>query len=201
MTVNTRLSPRPSLFGGAAFELTELDANQLQTFLDANPEYFMAVGDLPPRRDEAQRAFRDLPPPHMTFKGRWLIGFTDDAGRLIGMASVLSDFLVPHVWHLGLFIVATSLHGSGTAAALYQSLEDWMKARGAAWVRLGVVLGNEKAERFWPKVGYAEVRKRFNVPAGERKNTVLVLAKPLAGGEMGDYLRLVERDRPESTLP
>ena len=201
MTVSTRLSPRPSLFGGAAFELTELDAGQLQAFLDANPEYFLVVGDLPPSGDEAQKAFRDLPPPHLKFNGRWLIGFTDDTGRLIGMASVLSDFLVPHVWHVGLFIVATALHGSGTAAALYQSLEDWMKAHGAAWVRLGVVLGNEKGERFWQKVGYTEVRKRFNVPAGERRNTVLVLVKPLAGGEIGDYLQLVERDRPESTLP
>jgi len=199
--MNTRLSPRPSLFGGAAFELTELDASQLQGFLDANPEYFLAVGGMPPRRDEAQQEFRDLPPPHMPFNGRWLIGFTDDAGRLIGMASVLSDFLVPHVWHLGLFIVASSLHGSGTAAALYQSLEDWMKAHGAAWIRLGVVVGNDKAERFWLKVGYAEVRKRFNVPAGERMNTVLVLVKPLAGGAISDYLQLVERDRPESTLP
>jgi hypothetical protein len=45
------------------------------------------------------------------------------------------------------------------------------------------------------------VRKRFNVPAGERMNTVLVLVKPLAEGEIGDYLQLVERDRPESTLP
>lgn len=199
--MSTRLSSRPSLFGGAAFALTELDITQLQAFLDANPEYFLAVGGMPPRRDEAQQEFHELPPAHMPFNGRWLIGFTDDSGRLIGMASVLSDFLAPHVWHVGLFIVATSLHGSGTAAALYQSLEDWMKAHGAAWVRLGVVVGNDKAERFWQKVGYAEVRKRFDVPAGERMNTVLVLAKPLAGGEMSEYLLLVERDRPDSTLP
>ena len=199
--MSLRLSPRPTLFGGAAFELTELDITQLQAFLDANPEYFLAVGGLPPRSDEARQEFRDLPPPHMPFKGRWLIGFTDGSGQLIGMASVLSDFLAPHVWHLGLFIVATSLHGSGTATALYGALEDWMKVNGAAWVRLGVVVGNQRAERFWQKVGYAEVRKRFDIQIGDRINTLRVLAKPLAGGEIGGYLMLVERDRPDSVLP
>lgn len=199
--MTARLSPRPSLFGGVAFALTESDTRQLQAFLDANPEYFLAVGGLPPRRDEAQQEFRDLPPPHMPFNGRWLIGFTDEAGQLTGMASVLSDFLAPHVWHLGLFIVATSLHGSGAATALYTALEDWMKAQGAAWVRLGVVAGNERAERFWEKLGYAEVRKRFDIPIGERMNTLRVMAKPLAGAGVDEYLRLVERDRPDSTLP
>ena len=196
-----KLSPRPALFGEAAFELTEADIPPLQAFFDANPEYYFAVGGEPPRADEAAQEFRDLPPAHMSFGKRWMIGFTDERGDLIGMASVLSDFLAPTVWHLGLFIVATALHGSGTAARLYRSLEGWMKADGAAWVRLGVVLGNQRAEAFWEKAGYTEIRRRFDVEIGLRTNTLRVMAKPLAGGGFDRYLQLIERDRPESSVP
>ena len=67
----------------------------------------------------------------MPFDRQWMIGFVDETGRLVAMASILSDFLAECVWHIGRFIVAT----------------------------------------------------------------------PLGDATLGEYLRLVERDRPDSTLP
>ena len=71
-------------------------------------------------------------------------------------------------------------------------------ARGAEWLRLGVVLGNARAERFWERRGFAETRKRGNLEMGKRVNTVRVMMKPLAGGTHAQYLSLIERDRPEA---
>ena len=71
-----------------------------------------------------------------------------------------------------------------------------MRAEGARWIRLGVVKGNAKAERFWAKVGYRELRERGPVVMGRQSNVVRVLWKPLAGGTRADYLARVERDRP-----
>ncbi len=76
------------------------------------------------------------------------------------MANVVSDLLATGVWHLGLFIVATRLHGSGAAVLLYDRLEAWMGASGAQWLRLGVVRGNVRAERFWERRAYVEMRER-----------------------------------------
>ena len=139
----------------------------MQAFFDENPDYFLAVNGEPPRPCEAQEEFDDLPPADMSFNERWLIGFTDPAGKLVGFAGVLSDILAARVWHIGIFIVASSLHGTGAASALYDTLERWMAANGAAWIRLGVVEGNVKAERFWRKTGYREVRKRLGIAMGQ----------------------------------
>jgi len=117
------------------------------------------------------------------------------------MASITANLLAPRVWHIGLFIVATSLHGSGTAASLYAGLEAWLKAQGALWIRLGAVVGNTRAERFWERQGYTEVRRRAGTQLGDVTHTVRVFVKPLGTSGLDDYLGLVARDRPESLLP
>jgi len=99
---------------------------------------------------------------------------------------------------VGLFIVATALHGSGTAASLYALLERWMVGQGAQWLRLGVVQGSVRAERFWQRCGYVQVRERGPVAMGRKSNLLRVMAKPLGGGTIAEYLALVERDRPGS---
>ena len=62
-------------------------------------------------------------------------------------------------------------------------------------MRLGVVEGNARAERFWERCAFTEVRKRHDIEMGARTNTVRVMARPLDGGTVREYLALVARDR------
>ena len=199
--MNTLRPSSQRLFGAGVYdvlELTEDDLPTLQDFLVANPEYFLSVNGMLPRPDEARREFEDRPPPEMPYDKVYVIGFSDSAGRMMGAASVLCNLFVPGVWHIGLYIIDTSLHGTGTAGALYAHLETWAKEEGATWLRLGVVVGNVKAERFWEKVGYEEVRRRTGMQLGDVTHTIRVLVKPLGNSGLEEYLRLVARDRPES---
>ncbi|HSC63924.1 MAG TPA: GNAT family N-acetyltransferase [Caldimonas sp.] len=184
--------------GYAMRELGEGDIAGVQRFFERNPEYFVAVNGEAPRPDEAKNEFADVPPAGMPYRVMTLLGFFDGDGALIGVATVVGDFIRPHVWHVGLFIVASALHGSGVAHALYRQLERWMVGQGALWLRLGVVQGNAKAERFWLRCGYVQVRERGPLAMGKRTNLLRVMAKPLAGGTIDEYLALVERDRPSA---
>jgi hypothetical protein len=114
------------------------------------------------------------------------------------MANVVEDLLASGVWHIGTFIVATSRHGTGDAQALYRGLEQWASANGANWLRLGVVTGNTRAERFWLSEGYVGTRTREGLPFGRQTRTVRIMVKPLAGGTLAEYLSIVPRDRPEA---
>ncbi len=132
------------------------DAAELQRFFDANPEYFLSVDGEPPAPDAAAHELVDVPPPGMPYREMLLLGISDGddpSGALAAMATVVGGFIAEHVSHIGLFIVATSLHGSGAAQEIHRKLERWMVDRGAAWVRLGVVAGNARAERFWERSG------------------------------------------------
>src|SRR3954451_7278673 len=111
----------PVLFVAAGLrciELTRRDVPTLQHFSDANPEYFHSVSGQAPRREEARTELDELPPQGMSFTRKWLLGFLDDQGNMQAMANILSDFLAPHVFHIGLFIVASSLHGTGKSQAI-----------------------------------------------------------------------------------
>jgi GNAT superfamily N-acetyltransferase len=156
------------------------------------------VNGVPPAPDEAREEWDSLPPKEFPYEKRWMLDIPAPDGSMAAMANVLCDMFAPGIWHIGLFIVATRLHGAGAAREIYEALEGWMRGRGARWIRLGVVAGNTRAERFWEKMGYVEMRRRLAVPMGARVNDIRVLVKPLAGASMADYLAVVARDRPES---
>lgn len=178
------------------FELGTEDIPGLQGFFEANPEYFLAVCGERPKPLEAQEAFDSRPPAGWPFARKWLLGFDDGEGSMIATADVTAGLFAESVWHIALFIVATPFHGRGVAQSLYGALESWMRGRGARWLRLGVVAGNARAERFWEKAGYREIRTRSGIEMGRRVNTLRVMVKPLADSPLQDYLAMVPRDRP-----
>jgi GNAT superfamily N-acetyltransferase len=199
MTVAAKTLSEPALFtlpGLRAQRLGAADVPALQHFFEANPDYFLSTGGEPPRPDEAQQELDDDPPAGMTYRERGLLGIVDDAGQLRAMASLLSDFLAPGVWHLSLYWLADALHGRGAAGATLAALQRWAAAQGAQWLRLGVVRGNMRAERFWERQGFVQTRERGPVAIGRRQPMLRVMVKPLAGGTPAQYLTLVARDRP-----
>lgn len=70
-------------------------------------------------------------------------------------------------------------------------------ANGAKWLRLGVVRGHARVERFWESAGYVQTLLRHGVAFGTQTNSLRVMFKPLAGGTPEEYLSLVSRDRPD----
>jgi GNAT superfamily N-acetyltransferase len=187
-------SPIPNL---RTIELTSNEEPILQRFFDANPQYFLAVNGEPAGPDEAHEEIHGELPPGWSFTKKWLIGYVDAQNELVAMANIISDLLAPGVWHIGLFVVATSRHGTGDAQTLHNGLETWALENGAQWLRLGVVQGNARAEHFWESLGYIETRTREGVAMGKLTNTIRVMVKPLDGGSLEQYLSLIERDRPE----
>ena len=182
---------------GTATELSAAELPEVQRFLEANPEYYLRVTGEPPGPGAAREELEALPPSEWDFDRKSLVAFRDASGAIIGLAEMVANLFAAGVWHIGLFLIATRLHGSGAAQLWYGALEAWMRSQGCEWIRLGVAQGNTQAERFWERLGYLELRKREGVQLGERLLTIRVMMKPLAGCPVGDYLSLVARDRPE----
>lgn len=198
-----RAEPSP-LFESASYVARELNVEQIpqvQRLFDANPEYFVIVSGRPAGPDEAAAEFAEMPPAHLPFTRRHFAGLFDRAETLQGVAVVVSDLSAPGVWHVALFLLATSRHGSGDAQEIYAALEAWAVHGGARWLRLGVVQDNPRAARFWARQGFAEVRVRASVDVGGRRTLVRVMVKPVASAGLDEYLAQVPRDRPDSSLP
>ncbi|MFT0476477.1 GNAT family N-acetyltransferase [Pseudomonas antarctica] len=176
--------------------LTLADEAELQHFFEQAPDYFIAVNGEPATPTEAREELQgDLPPGWSCSRLYWL-GYRDAAGQLVAVVNIAADLLAAGVWHIGLLLVHARLHGSGLARRLHAELEAWAVGKGAEWLRLTVVVGNAKAQRFWPKLGYVQVRTREGITMGRQVNTVSIQIKALAGGRIDEYLESVERDRP-----
>jgi GNAT superfamily N-acetyltransferase len=192
------LPPSSSIPGLRTVELTAEWESRLQRFFESNPEYFIAVQGEPAGLNEAHEEIYGGPPSGWSFTKKWMIGYVDARESMVAMADVVADLLAPSVWHIGLFILATPHHGSGEAQLIAGGLESWAIENGAKWLRLGVVKGNSRAERFWESLGFQDARVREGVEIGKRKNSIRIMFKPLAGGTREQYLSLVGRDRPEA---
>ena len=183
--------------GYRIIELIADDIAALQRLYEENPEYSLSVLGRAPKASDAFDDFHDRPPPEFPMGRKWMLGFITDDNVLVGVAEVVSDLFAHSVWNIGYFMLATNRHGSGDALRLYAALESWIGRQHARWLRLGVVLGNRRAERFWQRCGYAETRTRENYLVGEKAHTLRVMVKPITHGVLSDYLQLVPRDRPD----
>jgi ribosomal protein S18 acetylase RimI-like enzyme len=197
------LNPLPpsGLDGVISLELTVTQAPLLQRFFEENPAYFLATQGAPAAPGEAVEEIIGELPAGMPFTRKLVVGYADTDGSLVAMSNVISDLLAPSIYHVGTFIVATRRHGSGDAQRIYRSLEGWAQRCGAAWMRLGVVLGNTRAERFWRSQGYLPVRERPGIEMGSRVVTVRNMVKPLTTQGLEAYFALAPRDQPDEMAP
>ncbi len=179
--------------------LTASDIPEIQRLYEANPEYSLNVMGRPPKPNDAYEEFFDTPPPEFPWRAQWILGFVNAGDKLIGVASIVADLFAAAVWHIGYFMIETKRHGAGLARAIYDALEAHIRREGAVWLRLGVVVGNGRAEKFWARCGYMETRRRENYVLGDAVHTVRVMVKPLRERSIDDYLSVVPRDRPESS--
>ena len=192
------MHPPPSPIDGLrAIPLSRQDAAMLQQFFDTNPAYFLAVQGEPAGPGQALSELTETPPSDVPWSAVWQVAYVESSGRVAAFAGIVTDLFAPDVCHIGLFIVETSRHGTGHARRLYAGIEQWARDHGAVWMRLGVVVGNTRAERFWARCGFLRVRMREGLVMGRRTNVVAVLVKPLGAQPLDDYLRLVARDRPD----
>lgn len=196
MDVDSHVLPGCSVAGIQVVELASGDEAELQRFYERAPDYFITVNGEPATPTQASEELQEPLPAGWTCRRMYWLGYRDPEGRLVAVVNIAADLLALGVWHIGLLLVDARLHGSGLAQRLHADLEVWAVRNGARWFRLTVVIGNTRAERFWPRLGYVQVRTREGVTMGRQLNNVSIQVKALASGRVDEYLALVERDRP-----
>jgi GNAT superfamily N-acetyltransferase len=183
-----------------ARELQRHEVPQLQRLWDENPLYFQTVNGRNARPGEALEEFDERPPANLSWREHWMLGLfgSDGArhGELLGTIVVVSDLVAAGAWHLALLWLPSAKHGSGLAQASYDALERWAEAQGARWMRLACVVGNTRAERFWERQGFVELKRWQDFDTGGRLNAMRVMLKPLGANTLEQYLAAVPRDRP-----
>ena len=172
------------------------DIAELQAFAESNPDYWLLTHGHPPLSDDAAQNFEWHPPADMAYSEHfWFVVRDVSTREILAEVDVATDLLAAGVYHLGYFMTATRIHGTGFAHRLYEAYERWAIDRGARWLRLGVVEVNQRAEAFWRRAGYVEVRRQCNYVLGDLNHVLITMVKPMRGETLREYLEAVPRDR------
>jgi ribosomal protein S18 acetylase RimI-like enzyme len=197
------MSPDPTftIANADIWTATQIDRPALAAFCQRNPEYdLFLTGQMPEADAWAEDFLTDLPPAsfNWTTTHKLIARTHQDPDTIAAVLDVTEDMIAPGVGHISLFQVATALHGTGVAHALYQGLEDWLACRGMDVLRLGVLEGNPRGMAFWTRHGYLETRQRHGTAPSGKTHQSRVMYKPLKPLTLDAYRSRVPRDDPNS---
>lgn len=180
---------------------TDADRPDLAAFCRDNPEYdVFLTGEVPDEAEWVEDFMTDLPPAsfNWTATHKLIARRHQDQGKIAAILDITEDMIDKCVGHIGLFQVATALHGVGLAHRLYQGLEDWLASRGMDVLRLGVLEGNARGMSFWTRHGFLETRRRQGTAPTGKTHLSFVMYKPLKPLSLDAYRLRVPRDDPSS---
>ena len=128
---------------------------ELQELLERCEDFEVLVTGHPPDPHAAADLLIEVPPDH-PLRDKFVIGVWTDDG-LTAAIDVLRDFPEPHVWYLGLLLVAPEARGSGLGARIVEALKTWIRSHDGRTIRLVTQDQNPDALRFWLAQGFVQI--------------------------------------------
>ena len=162
------------------FDLRRLgsaDAPWLQDFLETCDDYFRMISGQSAAPHEAETELASLP-PGKTLDDKFFVGLQGPDGTLAGVFDLVKDYPEPGIWYLGLLLLHPAVRSKGHGEAIHAQISALVRSQGGSAIRLGVVEKNEKALKFWTRLGYHELSRK-PVQVGGHMHEVRVLQKAL----------------------
>ncbi|MDO8800508.1 N-acetyltransferase [Phenylobacterium sp.] len=128
---------------------------ELQELLERCTDFEVLVTGHPPEPYAARELLVDVPPDH-PLRDKFVIGLWTDQG-LTAAIDLLRDFPEPHVWYLGLLLLAPEARGSGLGARIVEALKTWIRSHDGRAIRLVTQDQNPDALRFWLAQGFVQI--------------------------------------------
>jgi GNAT superfamily N-acetyltransferase len=146
--------------GHSVRRATLADEAAIQALFEQDPAYFTLTEGAPPRPTEAREALTADLPPGKTIDDKHVYVVHAADGGLAGVVELLAAHPDPVTWYLGLIYLAPSARGHGLGSALVHGVIANVAARGAARLRLAVVVANHGARRLYDRLGFRPIDRR-----------------------------------------
>jgi RimJ/RimL family protein N-acetyltransferase len=124
-----------------------------------------------PTEAEAREAF-DQFPPGCCAEDKLVIGLFDEQSQLVGMFEILQGYRKPDEWYIGLALVAPEERGKGLGALAHVALADYARSFKVKKLVLAVLEGNQRARKFWLRLGYRKTKDYPTRQIGERAHAL-----------------------------
>ncbi|SKA96785.1 Acetyltransferase (GNAT) domain-containing protein [Caloramator quimbayensis] len=148
------------------------DFNIVKELCEKCSDYYLLIEGVLPSKKDVDEIFIDLP-PNKSYEDKYVLGiFKYD--ELAGIVDIVRDFPDAGEWMLGLMLIKIDERGNGLGRNVHRALSEWASNLGAKSFRIGVVIDNHKAMKFWSNLGYKKI-KEVDMEFTAKKHTVNVM--------------------------
>lgn len=135
--------------------LDDARRDELQRFYGECRDWFELETGEPPGPREALDLLASLP-RGKTAADKFVIGFFDAAGNMLGVLDLIRDYPARGHWYLGQLLLGPASRGRRLGERVCRRLEEWIRAEGGKAIHLIVQEQNPGALRFWKRMGFEE---------------------------------------------
>ncbi len=160
------------------YSIAQLDADnnieELQRLCEACTDYYELCEGCTTPSNASEELFTDVPPGKKPEDKR-ILGIyecKDESKELIGVIDMLIDFPKENTWYIGLLMIKPSIRNNKLGERVLHQYKEWASRNGVKELNVGVLEENEKAFRFWSRMGFEVVKKIDNFEIGNKVTTV-----------------------------
>ena len=114
------------------------------------------------------------------FNGIMIFGIYSRDAHLIGVIEMLRDYPKHEEWWIALLMLDPSMRGRGFGERICATTFDWIAREGGRAVWLGVLEPNERAQKFWKRIGFVEVERQPYVARNGHETVVILMKRVLS---------------------
>jgi GNAT superfamily N-acetyltransferase len=117
-----------------------------------------------------------MPPPGRTLEDKFSIGIHEPDGSLNAYLDILRGYPAANEWWIGLLMLDLKVRANGLGTHIFRAAQNWVSLQGGDAIYLAVLEENKRAERFWWRQGFAELRRQAHTSeTGSKKSQVIVM--------------------------
>ncbi|HSI52100.1 MAG TPA: GNAT family N-acetyltransferase [Ideonella sp.] len=159
---------------------TPEEIKALQLIFEDSPRFsILSTGSLA-ANDAAAKVFT-MCPKGKTYEDKLVFGVYEHE-RLVGCVDLIRAYPGAESAFIGLLLLSESNEGRGLGSLAFREVEKWVAPWGYRQMKLGIIETNERARRFWSKLGFEPTgeAKPFHGAAVETRILVFAKSLPLA---------------------
>ena len=168
----------PAPVGYLLMILAPEDESQVHALLERCADYIELVSGLPPSPATTHDLYMALP-EGKGYEDKFLIGLFTPDNELIGVLDAIRDHPQQKEWYLGLLLLEPEQRGQGLGEQVYHAFEHWVAQQDAQAIRLTVAEQNERAYRFWQRLGFVEIERRPPQMFGAKESVFIVMRRSI----------------------
>lgn len=168
----------PALEGVTFQRLTIGEIEAIQKLLDQCLDFMLLVDGHAADLKSTEEDFLFVPDGKSP-EDKFVYGIFDPQNALVGLLDTLHGYPDESAWWIGLLLLAPQVRSRGLGQKVVEALAGYAQTSGAQTLMLGVVEDNERATKFWMRLGFEYVRQTEPQQFGEKTQRVNVMRKRL----------------------